>query len=324
MEGSAPVPNNDCSPTNISHGFQMEKSRYWMHALVLGCAGILVSLLCGCSNSVPPVPPAITVDADHETFAFSRQSDNTQTEFRIDWPPQVPGDATRIRTPPLLNGTLLLTAGTDSGKQKLNVRIELSRPRSESDRNRWNRALQFPEYDWMSRVRTWDRDKKWLWPNLPFLLRANGVPRHQRYGGVDPGKGVDNDFAGIVVKHSGINETESVLVAVDWHPPVGEPVDKRSIVPSAISDDLQLTLPDTVENGEVSVWLIYADFLNFQPPKSWPEEPEYDGGILSYFGVKWRRTTNGKIKITDVKNVVPPKSTGVNWKQWLSENQEGG
>ena len=291
---------------------------------IFGCAVVASCLLGGCSNTVPQPKRDLMVEADHETFEFANRDDVMETSFPIDWPPTVPGDSTRNRRAPLLNGKLMLTAGSVSGDQKVNVRIEIIRPSSEPDRERWNRSLRFPEYDWMSRVRTWDRDEQWLWPNLPFLLRANGIPRHQRYGGVDPGKGVDNDFAGIVVKPLSNDEIAPALVAVDWHPPVGESVNKKSIVHKAISDDLQLCLPKKINNGELGVWLIYADFLNFQPPKSWPMEPEYDGGILSYFVVKWRRTSDGKIKLIGVENTIPPKSTGVNWQQWLSENQVGG
>ena len=52
----------------------------------------------------------------------------------------------------------------------------------------------------MRYVRVWDKDNRWLWPNLPYLLRLHGTERVERYGGVDPGKGVDNDFAAVLMR----------------------------------------------------------------------------------------------------------------------------
>ena len=140
------------------------------------------------------------IAANHKPFEFTVQDDRYILPFRLDWPPLEPTDVRRQKTSPLLSGQLIVSAGKLNKQPQLNLRIEISRPNDETDRQRWNRDLKFPEYDWMSRVRTWDRDQKWLRPNLPFLLRANGIQRHQRYSGFDPGKGVDNDFAAIVVK----------------------------------------------------------------------------------------------------------------------------
>jgi hypothetical protein len=52
----------------------------------------------------------------------------------------------------------------------------------------------------MARVRVWDADRQWLWPNLPYLLRAHGEERVERYGGIDPGRGIDNDFAAVLIR----------------------------------------------------------------------------------------------------------------------------
>ena len=146
------------------------------------------------------VSPMYGIQADHKPFEFNEPMARDECLFRVDWPPKDPTDARRRRTPALLQGRLAVSAGQCDDEPCLNVRVELVRADAESDRERWNRQLAFPEYDWMSRVRVWDDDRKWLWPNLPYLLRAFGVEREQRYGGVDPGKGVDNDFAAVVVK----------------------------------------------------------------------------------------------------------------------------
>ena len=50
------------------------------------------------------------------------------------------------------------------------------------------RSWRFPQYDWMQYVRVWDADHRWLWPNLPYLLRLHGIERVERYGGIDPGE----------------------------------------------------------------------------------------------------------------------------------------
>ena len=52
----------------------------------------------------------------------------------------------------------------------------------------------------MHYVRVGDADRRWLWPNLPYVLRLHGIERVERYGGVDPGKGVDDDFAANFLK----------------------------------------------------------------------------------------------------------------------------
>ncbi len=278
------------------------------------------------NNVIQELPAFETeVKTDHEVFQFENEFDRHETPFRVDWPPKNPADHRALRSPPLLAGWVMLTTGALSSHPQINVRIKLTRADGESDRVRWNRDLKFPEYDWMSRVRTWDADEQWLWPNLPFLLKAHGVEREQRYGGIDPGKGIDNDFAAVVVRPLDANANEPPLITADWHPSNGELVDKHSVVHSALSGDLQWSIPESKNRGELGIWLIYADFLNFQPPESWPTEPEYDGGILAYFDVKWRRVDSKKnAEIITCEHVVPQRSTGVDWRRWARLNQRGG
>ncbi|MCX7010692.1 MAG: hypothetical protein NTY53_26180 [Kiritimatiellaeota bacterium] len=68
---------------------------------------------------------------------------------------------------PLLNGCVQLhldRAVVSNWTARL--RVVLSRPSDETDRQFWNTRLAYPQYSWMSRVRVWDVDAKWLWPNL--------------------------------------------------------------------------------------------------------------------------------------------------------------
>jgi hypothetical protein len=46
-------------------------------------------------------------------------------------------------------------------------------------------------------------------------LRIHGAEREDRYGGVDPGAGKDNDFAAVLIRVPGV---ESPLVAAAWYP----------------------------------------------------------------------------------------------------------
>ena len=290
----------------------------------LRIVGVAIALIYGCSQPVRSTVSPFRVPADHSPLTLDTVEDARSTAFRVDWPPVDPSRVRDDRSPPLLSGELVANTGRLSDESAVSLRIELTRASADDDRLRWNRDLKFPEYDWMSRVRTWDRNEKWLWPNLPYLLRANGIEREQRYGGVDPGKGVDNDFAAIVVKSSGASLDIAELVTAEWHPPQGDFVDKRSVVHRAISDDLVWSIPDSSDNGTLNIWLIYADFLDYSPPSAWPSEPEFDGGILSYFSLEWRRLDDGRIEIFQCENTSPHASTGVEWEEWTAKHQHGG
>ena len=95
----------------------------------------------------------------------------------------------------------------------------------------------------------WDVDEKWLWPNLPYLLRVRGQNRIERYGGVDPGKDEDNDFAAVLIRaYDATGEVEKAatklapLVSAEWYPVGVEDVDRQTIVHAARSDDFILPL----------------------------------------------------------------------------------
>ena len=170
----------------------------------------------------------------------------------------------------------------------------------------------------------WDADKRWLWPNLAYLLRFHGIERVERYGGVDPSKGVDNDFAAVLIRKydgTGRNESQDTrgapLVAAEWYPAGITAADKQTIVHTAQSDEFTLHLSAAEEppEGLVAVWLIYADFMGAKLPDDWPKAPEFAGGILAYFEVRWdlKAKTGHEISL---HQVLPRMSTGFDWERW--------
>lgn len=200
--------------------------------------------------------------------------------------------------------------------------VTLARPPEEAAREFWNKQLAFPEYAWMKEVRVWDARHQWLWPNLPYLLRLHGIERVERYGGVDPDKGVDNDFAAVLLrKDSADEETELAetkqvpLVSAEWHPVgVRGETDRKTVVHTVRSDEFTLHLRG---DGRIGVWLIYRDFLGAKPPKDWPKTPKYSGGILACFQADWMR--GGVIKFSQM---TPPRATGFNWRWWAEQARQ--
>lgn len=206
----------------------------------------------------------------------------------------------------------------------LRLRTTLTRPSDEAGREFWNSRLAFPEYDWMRYVRVWDADKRWLWPNLPYLLRLHGTERVERYGGVDPAKGVDNDFAAVLIRKYDVSGREesmdtrrAPLVAAEWHPVGVTVADKQTIVHVAQSDEFTLHLgrAETGAQGLARVWLIYADFMGARPPQNWPKAPEFAGGILACFEVQWDLKATPADGIS-IRAVVPKQDTGFDWERW--------
>ncbi len=246
-------------------------------------------------------------------------------KFGVYWPPQNPAVATGPKTRALLDGAMNLhVENLGLTGWVASIRIVLSRSTDDAGREFWNSRLAFPEYDWMSYVRVWDADHRWLWPNLAFLLRLHGTERVGRYGGVDPGKGVDNDFAAVLVrKYDGSGERESEetreapLVSAEWHPVGAVNVDRQTVIHTAQSDQftLHLATPRDESSGRVGVWLIYADFLGSPPPTGWPKEPEYAGGILAFFELRWTTSVAGRPDVR-IEQMVPRRATGFDWERW--------
>jgi len=250
--------------------------------------------------------------------------DQTVT-FRVYWPPQNPAAANEPKTRALLNGSVNLDVqNLVATGWVATIRIILSRPADDAGREFWNSRLAFPEYDWMSYVRVWDPEHRWLWPNLAYLLRLHGRERVDRYGGVDPGKGVDNDFAAVLIReYDDPGETESQgtqkapLVSAEWHSVGVVKVDRQTVVHTAQSDQftLHLGMPGEGSSGKARIWLIYADFLGAPPPTGWPKEPEYAGGILAFFQLRWAKGAAGPPEIR-IEQTAPRRATGFDWERW--------
>lgn len=255
------------------------------------------------------------------------------TGFPVHWPPASPSDP-RYRRPPILQGQLLFAIEPTSGREgqqetktlpladSLFLKLILTRPAAEVDRKRWNQELAFPEYEWMSRLRVWDGQQEWLWPNLPYLLRAHGIERLERYGGVDPGKGVDNDFAAVVVRV----KNESALASAEWYGG-SRRAGRTSIVHVANSDTFSIEverLKQIAGQGqEISlvIDLIFADFMDWVAPEEWPSEPEFNGGILAsaVVVVSWQ---DGQTRVKSVDFGVPQSATGIDWAAWTESGRQ--
>jgi len=251
---------------------------------------------------------------------------STTCEFNIYWPPKDPEEAVAQSVRPLLKGVLNVVAEQQPrGVTALRLAVTLKRLSEEADRKSWNTALAYSNVAWMEEVRVWDAEHKWLWPNLPYLLRVPGKERVERYGGMDPSKHVDNDFAAVLIrKYDAAGKVESAetkdapLVSAEWHPVGMATTDGHAVVHTAKSDEFLLHLggESGPARGQVKVWLIYADFLWARPPRTWPKAKEFAGGILVYFEIDWEKSPGRPCQGT-VRLKRPQESTGFNWVKWV-------
>lgn len=253
-----------------------------------------------------------------------------QFDFGIFWPPVDPSSTNSPTAKPLLLGQLKCQPEKSSESAwRLRLRVTICRATDEAARKHWNSSLAFPDIDWMRYVRVWDADQRWLWPNLPYLLRLHGAERVERYGGVDPGKGVDNDFAAVLIREYGASGEEerattrqSPLVSAEWHPVDAKGVGTSNIVHVAESDEFSLWLPKSADHqqGMARVWLVYADFLGARPPASWPKTPEFAGGILAFFELEWNLSPNDRC-MASIRHTAPKQGTGFNWVRWVNQTK---
>ena len=281
-------------------------------SIPLVLAPAVLALMIGCHRS--------------KTLAAAESLDGAASDFAIYWPPTDPQENPVASVLPLLRGTLALdTKQTTGGPAELRLVITITRPSAEGDRQFWNSQLAFADIDWMGEVRVWDAESKWLWPNLPYLLRLPGQERSERYGGVDPGKHVDNDFAAVLIrKYDAAGEAElaetkeTPLVSAEWHSEGVTDTDLHSIVHVAKSDEFLLHLGGDHQpsRGLVKVWLIYADFLGARPPRTWPKQREWAGGILAYFEIDWE-TSPGSGCRGILRHKKPEESTRFKWSDWV-------
>ena len=253
-------------------------------------------------------------------------------EFGVYWPPQDPADPAGPAGDPLLEGALCVRpiSTSDESVGQAELWVTVSRPNDEEHREAWNARLAYRHLDWMRQVRVWDDQQQWLWPNLPYLLRAHGTSRIERYGGVDPGKGVDNDFAAVLIReYDATGDTEATttrtqpLVSAEWLPVDGESGDRESIVHHAESERFRLHLrpSDSSRRGRLGLWLIYADFMGAPVPQAWPKQREFAGGILAYFEIDWTLDPGGGCHLK-IAQRTPPGSTGFDWAKWIDPADE--
>jgi hypothetical protein len=181
----------------------------------------------------------------------------------------------------------------------------------------------------MDRVRVWDTEDQWLYPNLPFLFRLHGIDRIDRYGGWDPGKNVDNDFGAVLIrKYRGLDGPEhpdtvsGPLVSAAWHAADGADTHRRAVVHQAETDAFTIHLVDEQPpyHGRVKLWLVYGDFMGEPVPRTWPAEPEFDGGTIAFFHIDWHYEPGSPL--VPVLTPQTPEHTGFAWQQWVGRRAE--
>ncbi|MCY2987155.1 MAG: hypothetical protein NTY19_04705 [Planctomycetota bacterium] len=266
-----------------------------------------------------------------KTLTAADSLDGAVCPFSIYWPPRDPQDRLPASAKPLLRGSLALDAKQAArGEAEVRLVVTIARPSEETDRQFWNSELAFADIPWMDEVRVWDADAKWLWPNLPYLLRLPGQERIERYGGTDPVKHVDNDFAAVLIRKydaHGKAETfetkDSPLVSAEWHAEGMSKTDLQTVSHVAKSDPflLHLGADSGPASGQVKVWLIYADFLGARPPRTWPKEREWAGGILAYFEIEWE-TSPGHDCRGIIRQKRPEEGTRFKWAEWAPETAQ--
>lgn len=260
-----------------------------------------------------------------EALTAADTLDGAVCPFNVYWPPRDPQENPPASAKPLLRGSLALDAKqTPDGGAEVRLVVTITRPSEETDRQFWNSELAFADIAWMDEVRVWDADEKWLWPNLPYLLRLPGQERVERYGGTDPGKHVDNDFAAVLIREydahgqaEALETKDAPLVSAEWHAEGMSKTDLQTIVHIAKSDPFLLHLggDNRLARGQVRVWLIYADFLGARPPRTWPKEREWAGGILAYFEIDWERLLGHGCRVV-VRQKRPEEGTRFKWAEW--------
>ena len=283
---------------------------------VIGFAWLVV-VTCGCSNESEqqqPLRPQILGESSHL--------------FDIHWPPMALGSKSVRATMPLLRGDISIgESHAENQSSSLELVVKIIRPSDERGRRFWNSQLAYSSVPWMDEVRVWDPNSQWQWPNLPFLLRRHGQERIERYGGVDPGKLVDNDFAAVLIRSFDVTgKTETILsqvsplVSAEWSGDIDGDTDIHSVIHVARSEKFRVHLGKTEGQraGLLKIWLIYADFLGSRPPIEWPQDPEWAGGILNYCEIRWEKPA-GEACLGTVEFLTPTSGTEFDWEKWSND-----
>lgn len=266
----------------------------------------LAILVVGCGRKAPKLP----------------ELEKSSQVIDIHWPPADPEETNVLREKPLLQAVVEFKEPKSDSPEELSLRVIVKRPSAEADRKYWNSKLAYADLGWMENVRVWDKDEQWLWPNLTFLLSRHGKERVERYGGVDPGKGVDNDFGAVLIRQydqAGKVELphskKAPLVSAKWHPRDAESIDGQSIVHQVTTDYFSVPPGKRPSGGKIKLWLIYADFLGSRAPEGWPKEPEWAGGILAYCEIEWQLADN-KSLLGQIQHRRPTARTSFDWETW--------
>lgn len=288
---------------------QIRANKYWSVVIIFSCAIISAN---GCTSEPYPGQPL----------------DGTAHDFDIYWPPITPESKSISGRIPLLSGNISFKELRTTGQSgSLEIVVTITRPSDEASREFWNSQLAFSDVPWMDQVRVWDSESLWQWPNLPYLLRRHGQERIERYGGVDPGRLVDNDFAAVLIRSYDVRgKTESSatlkspLVSAEWRGNIEGNHDIHTLVHVARSDrfKVQLGTTDEKKSGMLKLWVIYADFLGSRPSTKWPRESEWAGGILTYCEIVWEKTP-GQLCRGSVAFLTPPTATGFDWEKWSND-----
>lgn len=171
----------------------------------------------------------------------------------------------------------------------------------------WNSSEQQVPNEWNREA--WESDSegnRWLWPDLAKLLNGD-------YGGFDPVKRVDNDYAIVIVRHYDAegNEVGQPQASRRWHT-IGNPSGEVSHVAGV--EEFCIWPPCSTTAGRVQVWVVMCDTwgepLYPGSPLEGPEDAygERGGSTIAYSELHYRRDPRNGLKwsISSRTSGIPP------------------